>query len=165
MCRCMWSRNLVNEEALTRVGPQRHGGWGGGTWRSNGYQPCLVFWMYRCTVFKFGPGIHVFFANIRHFPQSLQENAGVVTQNAPDFDLDVSSVASYLQIFIYGPPLLFKSFPINCSFHTVWMIHVVIKRAIIRNIFPMGKVIYSTFKASSDLFRMTTVMLAVIFSR
>jgi len=24
MCRCVWSRNLKNEEAMARVGPQRH---------------------------------------------------------------------------------------------------------------------------------------------
>jgi len=24
MCRCVWSINLVNEEAMARVGPQRH---------------------------------------------------------------------------------------------------------------------------------------------
>ena len=28
MRRCVRSRNLVNEEAMTRVGPQRHGGGG-----------------------------------------------------------------------------------------------------------------------------------------
>jgi len=30
MRRCVWSRNLKNEEALARVGPQRHKG--GGDW-------------------------------------------------------------------------------------------------------------------------------------
>ena len=24
MCRCVWSRNLKNEEAMARAGPQRH---------------------------------------------------------------------------------------------------------------------------------------------
>jgi len=28
-CRCVWSRNLKNEETMTRVRPQRHGAWGG----------------------------------------------------------------------------------------------------------------------------------------
>jgi predicted RNA-binding protein YlxR (DUF448 family) len=30
MRRCVWSRNLKNEEDLARVGPQRHGEGGGG---------------------------------------------------------------------------------------------------------------------------------------
>ena len=29
MRRCVWSRNLKNEEAMARVGPQRHEGGGG----------------------------------------------------------------------------------------------------------------------------------------
>ena len=28
MRRCVWPRNLKNEEAMARVGPQRHGGEG-----------------------------------------------------------------------------------------------------------------------------------------
>ena len=28
MRRCVWSRDLKNEEAMARVGPQRHGGGG-----------------------------------------------------------------------------------------------------------------------------------------
>ena len=33
MRRYVWSRNLKNEEAMARVGPQRHGG-GGPVWNS-----------------------------------------------------------------------------------------------------------------------------------
>ena len=41
MRRCVWFRNLKNEEALVRVGPQRHRGWGG-MWRLGSWYEILT---------------------------------------------------------------------------------------------------------------------------